>query len=690
MRISDILVHQQGPLKKNFNLEAKGMNLIYGPNESGKTFIIEALMQWLFPKNSKINKKVRLWSPSPTGWVKIIGLPSNPQTEHIVEPSASSDLASLFHGVQSSKTDLSELLVVHAGDTLLSSPDTLVQEKLSGQAMLKMVLDKIKPKTRKASISKNIIHGVLGPGLYKDFKEAKEKLQIIRELKEEYEQEQGVRLDGLDSKVLKLERRKGQMKEAKRYLAFVTAKQISALEEDIKKLPSHSELIEFSDKARRLLECRRAVQNILSEKKEKGRELEHENWLRKGLDKNKNSEKVRNIGVFIGAAVGFSLGIIDIFDVVPRDFPDWLPWVTIIFAVFIVGVFYLVFGRIPQKQKKDYLEKFGEPLENMLTLDAKIRDLDELKGEFKKLDTQINENRNRILEFEKKLYPVINNLSIDSNKEEWPSCLDELINNRTQYDNELTLQKERLKNLAVQQEEYLETDPGIAWSAEQENFIVREHRKAVQNFDSAAEKGDGLKKRIGSIVGELSMDWENLIGKLESSFEEAEESYKNITAELIGQIYINEAIHDLQVQENHFISENLSDPLISQDLQKVGDGRFREFSWKDGKLKIVTEGKRMNNISELSTGANEQIMLALRTIFAGQYLDNTQGFFLLDDAFQHSDYKRRESIVDYMIQLVKDRGWQIFYFSMDDHLANLIHERSKLSLKNDYAFYRLA
>ena len=57
MRISDILVHQQGPLKKNFNLKAKGMNLIYGPNESGKTFIIEALVKWLFHKNSKINKR---------------------------------------------------------------------------------------------------------------------------------------------------------------------------------------------------------------------------------------------------------------------------------------------------------------------------------------------------------------------------------------------------------------------------------------------------------------------------------------------------------------------------------------------------------------------------------------------------------------------------------------------------------
>ena len=350
MRISDILVHQQGPLKKNFNLKAKGMNLIYGPNESGKTFIIEALMKWLFHKNSKINKRGRLWNPYPTGWVKITGLPSNPQTEHIFEPSASSDLASLFDGVLSSKTDLSELLVVRAGDNLLSSPDILVEQNLSGQAMLKEVQDNIKAKTRKASISKNNIHGLLGPGLYKDFIEEKEIFKNIRSLKEEYEHDQGVRLDGFVSKVSELERQKSQMEKAKKYLASVTAKKKSALEEKIKNLPSDSELIEFSDNARRLLECSRAVQNIQSEKKEKSRELEHENWLRNGLDKNKNSEKVRNIGAFIVAAVGISLGIIDIFDVVPQDFPDWLPWASIVLAVFIVGVFYLVFDRIPQQR----------------------------------------------------------------------------------------------------------------------------------------------------------------------------------------------------------------------------------------------------------------------------------------------------------------------------------------------------
>ena len=68
------------------------------------------------------------------------------------------------------------------------------------------------------------------------------------------------------------------MEKAKKYLASVTAKEISALEEKIKNLPSDSELIEYSDNARRLLECSRAVQNIQSEKR-KSRELEHENWL---------------------------------------------------------------------------------------------------------------------------------------------------------------------------------------------------------------------------------------------------------------------------------------------------------------------------------------------------------------------------------------------------------------------------
>ena len=74
-------------------------------------------------------------------------------------------------------------------------------------------------------------------------------------------------------------------------------------------------------------------------------------------------------------------------------------------------------------------------------------------------------------------------------------------------------------------------------------------------------------------------------------------------------------------------------------------------------------------------------MLLLRKIFAEDYFDEESGFLLLDDAFQHSDWERRESLVDYILQLVEDHDWQIFYFSMDDHLATLIHERASARLE---------
>ena len=83
-------------------------------------------------------------------------------------------------------------------------------------------------------------------------------------------------------------------------------------------------------------------------------------------------------------------------------------------------------------------------------------------------------------------------------------------------------------------------------------------------------------------------------------------------------------------------------------------------------------------------------MLLLRKIFAEDYFDEESGFLLLDDAFQHSDWERRESLVDYILQLVEDHDWQIFYFSMDDHLATLFYERASARLGSDFAYKQLS
>ena len=180
---------------------------------------------------------------------------------------------------------------------------------------------------------------------------------------------------------------------------------------------------------------------------------------------------------------------------------------------------------------------------------------------------------------------------------------------------------------------------------------------------------------------------------------DSDKDYKEIASELIALTCIKEAIDELQKQENEFISQKLLEK--SEQLQFVVPGRFSRLSW-DGENLMIEDStsridyitgrpkKQRSQLATLSTGANEQLMLLLRKIFAEDYFDEETGFLLLDDAFQHSDWERRESLVDYILQLVEDHDWQIFYFSMDDHLATLIHERASARLGSDFAYKQLS
>ena len=48
IRIDRISINRGGPLKDDFTFEPAGLNLIYGSNETGKTYIVEALIDFLF------------------------------------------------------------------------------------------------------------------------------------------------------------------------------------------------------------------------------------------------------------------------------------------------------------------------------------------------------------------------------------------------------------------------------------------------------------------------------------------------------------------------------------------------------------------------------------------------------------------------------------------------------------------
>jgi len=154
----------------------------------------------------------------------------------------------------------------------------------------------------------------------------------------------------------------------------------------------------------------------------------------------------------------------------------------------------------------------------------------------------------------------------------------------------------------------------------------------------------------------------------------------------MGKMAVTSAVRVLQQQQDEMIIKSLSHHEIYQDLCEVSGNHFTKYSWENSSLGVVDESGQSYPLDLLSTGAMEQVSLSLRILFARTILAPKTGFLLLDDAFQHSDWNRREKLVDFVINLVKVHKWQIFYFTMDNHLTQLFHQRANELIPDNFSY----
>ena len=184
-----------------------------------------------------------------------------------------------------------------------------------------------------------------------------------------------------------------------------------------------------------------------------------------------------------------------------------------------------------------------------------------------------------------------------------------------------------------------------------------------------------MKQKICEITGDaISIPWEQLIQNLRETHLNCLAEYKDLTAEILGKKAVQRILDQLRLEEDRKIDAGLSSELILQPLKKI-TGRYTNLELKDNEL-MISDAWQNFPFSELSTGAQEQVLLALRIGFAQKWLrrEADQLFLILDDAFQYSDWSRREYLLDMVIELAKS-GWQILYFTMDDHIRDLFDTR---------------
>ena len=284
MKIQNIQVHQAGPLKKTFQLEAKGFNLIFGPNEAGKTYLIEALSSWLLGKAKGVRskQKSRDWKPVPSGSVELTGLDQNDLTKiEIFGSDSKSNLTTWFSEEKDLSLDFSKLLVVRAGETLIESPESLIKETLSGSGMLEGILaDKNISKTLKSAVISNTSIEGNNAGDIKDHRELRDSLRSLRSLRDEFSGGTGLELNRLHEESLGLENKLKELAKAKRIHAYQLSLELVQIKE--KSLSFPEDLDELKENLSSLNSKTEEVGKRQADLDGLDQELVHREWATNG------------------------------------------------------------------------------------------------------------------------------------------------------------------------------------------------------------------------------------------------------------------------------------------------------------------------------------------------------------------------------------------------------------------------
>lgn len=233
-----------------------------------------------------------------------------------------------------------------------------------------------------------------------------------------------------------------------------------------------------------------------------------------------------------------------------------------------------------------------------------------------------------------------------------------------------------LKGLGIYESEYLAEDPGIEYNPNELKQIENELERKKEEKEEKETELFSIKTRICAQLNiDTSTPWDEILSLLFVEKEKTEKELKKILAKIIAGISVHQAIEKIKKQEEKLLADSINSTEITKILTEITAGKYQKIRIEGDDI-ILSTNTGDYNIKDLSTGAKEQILLAIRIGIAQKLLGNNSAFLMLDDAFQHVDWEKRPLIVESLVKL-SESGWQIFYFTMDDNFKNLFEEKKK-------------
>ncbi len=685
IRIDRIKVKRGGPLEKDFELEPGDLNLIYGHNETGKTYVVESIINFLFQtsRRAPVDWSLRDWDSA--GRVVISGL-----EDHPVSFTKTGRKLDDFWGEETGlPRDLSRLLVVKAGETALAGEERdgvgrgFLKDYLSGEGLLDKIATRISGTLQDTTVQNRLIEGAQR-GELKNRLQSKERLEnvnaLLKEVEEDYAYGEAYSLkqkkEAIEAELKKLEK-------AKCYHASQIQEKIQALSQQKDGLPTDEELSELDAEIRLHNSKNTEAETKSATLEELEGTSEDYRWTENAL--NDYSELIGKQVAFGPKPILIFLGLFFIVGAVVSGFLGLNILLTICGVGSLASIIFYYLGvrntlarsgeRIElENLKTDFSSRFGYELANRAALQSQLDKHKEnhiragsLREEVNKLNLEINSYESSITETLKAF------IGTKRPPQQWRDSIRELRRDIKKLENQIDSLDRELLSLAVPEEKYLKEHPEADWDPGHYATLEQELVEIDETLDDKTSRLDQIKTRIIQEIRSKSSEWEDLITELRDKREEAAQEYREITAEILAKVQVNTVIKEFREEENTRIANGLTRDELTNPLRALTGRYVRIRQDENSGLVLVTDKDEEYPLADISTGAQEQIFLALRMGFASVAMEGQTAFLILDDAFQHSDWDRRNNLITETLSLV-NTGWQVFYFAVDDHIKNLFLE----------------
>lgn len=687
IRIESLSVNGLGPIA-SIKWQFKDINLIYGKNEKGKTYLVEFLLSSLF-KNVKINRPL-----TESGQVIVSGLEDKPIT---LTPKIRRKLEEYIFTDDEKPVDLSRLCVVKGGELSFltggeeSLSKSVLKEYLSDQRTLDAI-DKGIPATIKASLwdNGNIIGGRQA-GAIKDLNEYLNTITQIDSLVEEVDQVYSLgEVKRNKEELSKVERLINEQNRARRALAYTLAEKIQEKENELALIPD-----EDLDQAKALLNKIDNHEDLIKKNLEELAGLEpkyeHYDWLKTAInecEKRPEAFTGKIIWVFIALAMISTLATI-VFAFL--DFPFYSLGAGIVAILSTILVILQYRSKLRNSEDRaeiesifqEYEQRFGEKAKSITTLLTRDKALTGTYGKLTTLKDQVDRYKKELSDYKKELKSKLESLVGKKSKLKDPvHDITNLEQKRKQLDTVLKELRVQLATLNVQEDGYIKESIEKEYSAVRWSELQNIKLSLEQQICDLEKTLDSLKNKVCSITNDYTtIAWDELVDHLRDKREEKVNAAKQLKAQIGSGILVSRVINDKREREDESISKALTSPGICKPIRALTH-TYDGIEIEDNEIIAYNNIQRFP-LSGLSTGAQEQVLLALRIGIASHVLKDKKMFLILDDAFQHSDWDRRDWLIDEMATLAKI-GWQIVYFSMDDHIKSLFENRLGSKFKDRY------